>query len=400
MYNDFFGFKAKPFQITPDQALLYMAPGHKEALACMEFGLIAETGIVQVTGEIGTGKTTLIQRFLTELPADVKLASILNTNITPEQLLEIFLQEFGLSGHFQNKAEVIKAIEIGLLNMRATNQRPLLIIDDAQNLSDKGLEEVRWLSNLQDDRRMLVQVILVGQPELKAKLSNPAMASLTQRIGVTYHLDAFTIDEVAAYVMHRLSQVGGSVNLFTKKAVELIYETSKGIPRIINLLCDNALVSAFTEDTQIVNRSMVEEVIAEDSQNPLGAALMRLDTNGGGASTSHRKSTGSDQYPGNGSIDVETFRKMETRLKALEKLVSQTNLEMRDMIKALLTTERQNSDRLLEENTLLKARNGSKPIKANSGKRGSSVKSRNRRNGHVRPRQTEILELRKQKRRE
>lgn len=399
MYNEFFGFKAKPFQITPDQALLYMAPGHKEALACMEFGLIAETGIVLVTGEIGTGKTTLIQRFLTELPTDVKVASILNTNITPEQLLEIFLQEFGLSGHYQNKAEVIKAIETGLLNMRATKQRPLLIIDDAQNLSDQGLEEVRWLSNLQDDRCMLVQVILVGQPELKAKLSKPAMASLTQRIGVTYHLGAFTIDEVAAYMMHRLSQVGGSINLFTKKAVKLIYETSKGIPRIINLLCDNALVSAFAEDTKIVNRSMVEQVVAEDSQNPLGAALMRLGTNGAGTSISNPKSAGSDQYPGNGSIDVKTFRKMETRMKALEKLVSQTHLEMRNMVKALLMTERQNSDRLLKENTLLKARNGSKPIRANSSK-AASVKSQNRRNISVRPRQTEILKLRKQKRQE
>jgi type II secretory pathway predicted ATPase ExeA len=399
MYNEFFGFKAKPFQITPDQALLYMAPGHKEALACMEFGLIAETGIVLVTGEIGTGKTTLIQRFLTELPTDVKVASILNTNITPEQLLEIFLQEFGLSGHYQNKAEVIKAIETGLLNMRATKQRPLLIIDDAQNLSDQGLEEVRWLSNLQDDRCMLVQVILVGQPELKAKLSKPAMASLTQRIGVTYHLGAFTIDEVAAYMMHRLSQVGGSINLFTKKAVELIYETSKGIPRIINLLCDNALVSAFAEDTKIVNRSMVEQVVAEDSQNPLGAALMRLGTNGAGTSISNPKSAGSDQYSGNGSIDVKTFRKMETRMKALEKLVSQTHLEMRNMVKALLMTERQNSDRLLKENTLLKARNGSKPIRSNSSK-AASVKSQNRRNISVRPRQTEILKLRKQKRQE
>ncbi len=399
MYNDFFGFQTKPFQITPDQTLLFMAPGHKEALACMEFGLLAETGIVLITGEIGTGKTTLIQRFLTELPSDVNVASILNTNITPDQLLEIFLQEFGLGGQYSNKAETIKAIETGLLKMRSENRRPLLIIDDGQNLSDEALEEVRWLSNLQDQRRMLVQVILVGQPELKAKLSDPAMASLTQRIGVTYHLGAFTLDEVGAYVTHRLNQVGGAANIFTKKAIKLIYETSKGIPRVINLLCDNALVAAFAEDTLVVDRSMVEQAVAEGSQSPLAAALMRLETNSNGVSAPRSNGPAPAQTVESNSVDTEKFRQMETRLKTLEKLVSQTHLEMRNMVKSLLTTERQNSDRLLEELTLLKARNGSAsenedPDDTEPGK------GKGKRRKHQKSFQTEVLKLRKQKRRD
>jgi general secretion pathway protein A len=399
MYNNYFGFTAKPFQVTPDQSLLYMAPGHKEALACMEFGLLAETGIVLITGEIGTGKTTLIQRFLAELPSDVRVASILNTNITPDQLLEIFLQEFGFGGQYQNKAEIIKAIENGLLNIRSENQRPLLIIDDGQNLSDEALEEIRWLSNLQDAHRMLVQVILVGQPELKAKLSHPTMTSLTQRIGVTYHLGAFTLGEVAAYVKHRLHQVGGAPSLFTKKAVKLIYDTSKGIPRIINLICDNALVATFIEDALVVDRSMVEQAVAEGRQTPLAAALMRLETSGNG--TSSPKPDGGSPHPTAlpGAIDVETYRQLESRLKALEELVSQTHLEMRNMVKSLLISERRNSDRLLEELTLLKAKKGSTPKKENAAGAGS-VRYKKRRHGTANPFQTEVFNLRKQKRRE
>ena len=404
MYNKYFGFKCKPFHITPDQEFLYMTPAHKEALACMEFGLLTDTGIILITGEIGTGKTTLIRRFLIELPDDAGAACILNTNITAEQLLAMLLQEFGIGNDYRSKAQAVKDIQTGLQAMWVKKERPVLIIDDAHNLSPKALEEVRWLSNLQDDRRMLVQVILVGQPELKTKLAQPAMASLVQRISVNFHLGAFSREEVGAYIAHRLSLVGGSGKLFTEAAVDLIHEKSRGIPRIINLLCDHSLMYAFADDAWIVELPSVEQAVAASIQSSLAASSTPDGTGGTSLSVAATPGAPGDEEQ---SAVGKRLLQLETRLAALEQLVSRTGQEISDMFKTLMTAERDRSDNLRAENILLKLRQNEMKNRLQSlqNERKNSekpavlvpAKRRGPQNAGASVRKSEVLALRKKK---
>ena len=195
MYNEYYGFSATPFHIMPDLDFLFMGPKHKQALSSMEFGLLHDVGLSLITGEIGIGKTTLIRHFLEQLQEDVLVACIFNTNVTSEQLLNLILQAFEADIKTDNKAVAIQALHQFLKALRAQDMRALLILDDAQNLSYDALEEVRLLSNLQEGNKALIQIMMIGQPELKTKVANPAMASLAQRIGVNYHLRPFTKSE-------------------------------------------------------------------------------------------------------------------------------------------------------------------------------------------------------------
>ncbi len=216
-----------------------------------------------LTGEIGTGKTTLIRYILNDIEAETEVAVIFNTNVTSEQLIELVLREFEIEPAANDKTKNIDMLYHCLIEKDAQKKKVLLIIDEAQNLQDEVLEEVRMLSNLQADDNLLLQIMLVGQPELKIKLKRPSLAQLTQRIAVNYHLVSLTRKETAEYVSSRLKMAGGETDIFTDIAIDKIYSFTNGIPRSINLLCDTALVYGFAGDVKIINNSIIDQVIED-----------------------------------------------------------------------------------------------------------------------------------------
>lgn len=263
MYEKFYGFSEKPFHIVPNPNFLYLSSKHQHALTYLEYGIREAMGFILLTGEIGTGKTTLIRYMLNQIEKEIEVAVIFNTNVSPNQLLSLLLQEFELEADGKDKAKNLDLIYQFLITKYAKRRRVLLIIDEAQNLSDEVLEEVRMLSNLQADDTLLLQIMLVGQPELKAKLKRPNLAQLTQRIAVNYHLLPLNREETGDYIQARLTKVGGSTELFNEDAIEEIYRASKGTPRSINLLCDAALVYGFADEVKQIDRETVLQVLAD-----------------------------------------------------------------------------------------------------------------------------------------
>jgi general secretion pathway protein A len=260
MYEEFYGFREKPFEIVPNPHYLYRSLKHDKALTYLEYGLSENLGFILLTGEIGSGKTTLIQYILTQLEADTEAAVIFNTNVNGDQLLNMILSEFELPQQ-ENKAEMLNILNHFLIQKYADHKKVLLIIDEAQNLSGEALEEVRMLSNLQSDNHILLQIMLVGQPELKARLHDPSMRQFAQRIAVNYHLTGLNLEETSKYIAHRLQIAGGSPQLFTPKAAEYIYKLSAGIPRSVNIACQAALVYGYADESQRITQDIVRQII-------------------------------------------------------------------------------------------------------------------------------------------
>jgi general secretion pathway protein A len=271
MYEKYFGLKTKPFHITPNLDFLYLTARHKEAISCLKFGIMEEdVGIILLTGDVGTGKTTLIRYILEGIKDNIEVATIYNTNVTSEQLLTSIMEEFELNSHFDNKIRAIKTLQSYLQSLRELNRRPLLIIDDAQNLSIEALEELRLISNFQNDIHMLIQIILVGQLELDAKLADPKASSLAQRISISYKLLPFGREGTKKYIIHRLKIAGcHKADLFTQAALDLVYSTTHGVPRAINLLCDNAMTYAFGDDARIIDAPCIKDVLKENRSRAL-----------------------------------------------------------------------------------------------------------------------------------
>jgi len=263
MYEKFYGFSEKPFHIVPNPQFLYLSAKHQHALTYLEYGIREGMGFILLTGEIGTGKTTLIRHMLNQIEAEIEVAVIFNTNVSANQLLSLILQEFELEADGTDKARNLDRIYQFLIQKYAKRSRVLLIIDEAQNLSDEVLEEVRMLSNLQADDTLLLQIMLVGQPELKAKLNRPGLAQLTQRIAVNYHLMPLNREETGVYIASRLEKVGGDPDLFSQEAVDEIYRASNGTPRSINLLCDSALVYGFADELPKIDKDIVLQVLED-----------------------------------------------------------------------------------------------------------------------------------------
>ncbi|UCF94526.1 MAG: AAA family ATPase, partial [Desulfobacterales bacterium] len=247
MYQKFYGLRDKPFQIVPNPTYLYKSLHHENALTYLEYGLSENVGFILLTGEIGSGKTTLIQYILNKLGGDTVAAVIFNTNVSADQLLGLILTEFELAFKEGDKAGTLDTLNQFLIQKYAEKKQVLLIIDEAQNLSAEALEEVRMLSNLQSEDQALLQIMLVGQPELIAKLRKPSLMQFTQRIAVSYHLASLTREETGNYIAFRLEKAGGRADLFSPEAVDLIHRLAGGIPRSINLLCQAALVYGFAD---------------------------------------------------------------------------------------------------------------------------------------------------------
>ena len=263
MYEEFYGFTEKPFKITPNPDYLYMSPKHKNALSVLRYGIEENVGYILLTGEIGSGKTTLINYILRQIESDLDVTVLFNTHVNSDELLSMILGGFELEPAEGNRAKSLEILYEFLIDQYANHRRSLLIIDEAQNLSREALEEVRMLSNLQTDDQMLLQCMLVGQPELKIRLRDPGFVQFAQRIAVNYHLQALTHTETTAYIEHRLKKAGGSLNIFSTAATNSIFNLSAGIPRTINLLCDSALVYGFADEVKKKNKKILKSVIKE-----------------------------------------------------------------------------------------------------------------------------------------
>lgn len=266
MYKAFFGLKENPFNLTPDPRYLYLSPQHKEALDHLLFGINERKGFITITGGIGTGKTTLCRALLEHIDTKTKTALIFNSFISEMELLKDILQEFGLGESLGEKTrkEYIDALNKFLLDNFSHGQNAVLLIDEAQNLSPQVLEQIRMLSNLETEREKLIQIVLVGQSELKGLLSAPHLRQLNERITIRYDLKPLDSKDLRGYIEHRLTVAGGKGNpRFTRRAIKGLFHYSGGNPRRINAVCDRALLLAYVRDKSIITSRMVNKAIKD-----------------------------------------------------------------------------------------------------------------------------------------
>jgi general secretion pathway protein A len=264
MYESFYGFKEKPFDLHPDPDYLYMSRVHENTYVHLEYAIVENKGFVVVTGEIGSGKTTLINYLLDKIGADIQVALVNNTNILPSEFLKMVCQEFELNPKTNDKADLIDILSGFLIDQFAAGERVVLIVDEAQNLTNDTMEEIRMLSNIETDKHHLIQIILVGQPELRFKLQQSNLKQFAQRVTVHCHLKGLENDEVKEYINHRL-EIGGSdrSDIFDNDTINNIALYSRGIPRLINVLCDSALVYGFADELETISTLILDNVYEE-----------------------------------------------------------------------------------------------------------------------------------------
>lgn len=261
VYKNFYGFNKTPFNTTPDSRFFYSSPIHEEALANLQYVINERKGFALITGEIGAGKTTLCRKLLNSLPPETKTAVITNTHLTAKALMEEVCQEFELPVK-GNKAKLLSSLNNFLIEQLSKNNNVVLIVDEAQNLTPSVMEEIRLISNLETETEKLIQIIIMGQPELRKKICSPKLMQLNQRLTVRYHLHALNFDETKKYIAHRLAIAGPSRTVkFYDDAIDEIYEYSKGIPRLINIVCERALLNGYTRGTHEIYKDVVNEVI-------------------------------------------------------------------------------------------------------------------------------------------
>lgn len=265
MYCNFYGLKERPFNVTSDPAFFFMSKKHKEALSHLLYGVSQRKGIIVLTGEIGTGKTTLCRFFLNQLTKDVKTAFILNPHFSETQLLEAVIKDFGIKVKNNSRLAMIWELNKFLLNESEAGFNIVLIVDEAQNLKPALLEQVRLLSNLETEKDKLLQVILVGQPELNNKLNLYDLRQLRQRIMVRYHIAPLESVEIKDYINHRLTVAGADINniQFTDDAIEIISRFSSGTPRLINMICDRSLLAGFVAEANIIGSEIINKCTGE-----------------------------------------------------------------------------------------------------------------------------------------
>jgi general secretion pathway protein A len=264
MYCELFKLKEPPFRLTPDPQFLFASKQHARAKAYMESTIWLADGFVVITGEIGSGKTTLIESFLAELPADIVLAQINQTQLTPVEFLQALLVEFGFKPFRKPKVELLAMLKDFMVEQYAAGKKILLVIDEAQNLSRQVLEEVRMLSGLETKKEKLLRIILAGQPELSRKLDSPRLQQLTQRVRLRFHLGALSKRETHEYIAHRLNVAGAEGRtIFEQAACDIVFRYTGGVPRLVNVLCDTALLCGFAEERSTVDESLIRTAVEE-----------------------------------------------------------------------------------------------------------------------------------------
>lgn len=264
LYCDLFGLTEPPFRLSPDPQFLYASKQHARAKAYMESTVWLADGFVVITGEIGSGKTTLIECFLDELPEDITLALISQTQLSPVEFLQAVLVEFGLEPFRKDKVELLAMIKDFLVEQYSQGKKVLLVVDEAQNLSKKVLEEIRLLSGIETKKEKVLRIVLAGQPELADTLDSPRLEQLAQRVRLRFHLGRLSREETREYIEHRLGIAGASDRkIFTPEAIRSVFLYSGGVPRLINILCDTAMLCAFADEQALVDETTVAAAVEE-----------------------------------------------------------------------------------------------------------------------------------------
>jgi len=262
MYEHYFNFSVKPFELVPNPDFLYLSKAHQKAITYLTYGVKERTAFMLLTGEVGSGKTTLIRYLIRGLDSNVVLSKVFNTKVQAELLLAMINEDFGLETTSRDKVQLVNQLYDFLIKEYSKGHQPLLIIDEAQNLSPELLEEVRMLSNLETDKTKLLQILLVGQPELGQTLARDELRQVRQRISIVCHLYALSREEMEDYILHRLTVAGNRNALrFSPEALDTIFSYSHGIPRLVNICCNFLLLTAFTEGIQEVDKKMVDDIV-------------------------------------------------------------------------------------------------------------------------------------------
>ena len=264
MYESYFSLTAKPFELVPNPAFLYLSKTHRKAITYLDYGVKEKAGFVLLTGEVGSGKTTIIRDLIKKLGSNVVISKVFNTKVNSEELISMINDDFGLDVKGKNKVILLKDLYDFLIKQHSVGAHCILIIDEAQNLTPELLEEIRMLSNLETDDSKFLQIILVGQPELKETLSMAGLRQLRQRISISCHLYPFARQETREYIYYRLEVAGNREAIhFKEHTMDIIHHYSLGIPRLVNMICDFLLLAAFTEEKKEVDASMVFEIVKD-----------------------------------------------------------------------------------------------------------------------------------------
>jgi type II secretory pathway predicted ATPase ExeA len=371
MYEDFYGFTGKPFEIIPDPHFLYRSPNHINALDHLQYAIERNSGIILLTGEIGSGKTTLIKYLRQHVDESLEVAVISNTSLPADEMLSYLLIKMNIEPD-DNKAYNLHYFRVYLESLAQEGRRFILVFDEAQNLPKDSLEEIRMLSNLQSDERLPLQIFLVGQPELKIILKSPGMNQIRQRVAVNFHLKGLNEQQTRKYINYRLKIAGAAKNPFSIEATKLIYRASSGIPREINILCDAALVYGFAEEKHNIGSDEVKTVLSE--LDLLAIALNEncyLQNNDGqaagfdAANTSSQAAFAREEHPGMGRYsdtvtgaaerDKWALQFVNEKLAKIEFKMDQYKDAFFAANKEFLETERKRFEKLLAEYGRIKA---------------------------------------------
>ncbi len=347
MYRKFFGLKKRPFILSPDPEFLYLSKVHDLALTHLEYGIVHNVGFLALTGDVGAGKTTLLKYLFEQVKDSLDIALVFNTNLDPVSFLEMLAREFELNPPSRSKTDLFDTLAEHFIEEYSKGNRCVVIVDEAQNLPTETFEELRMLSNLEVGSDFLLQILLVGQPQLRERLSDYSLAQLAQRISVHFHLTPLPLNEVGCYIDHRLKVAGysGSEPLFLDDAVDSIGRLSRGIPRVINSICDACLTYAFADDLKQVSGEVVEKVIKD---NELLGAFVEEKTREEKEplAVEHRENFGSSELSGM----RELLSRIAGRLDALEMRMNMLETAEKDklvgVLQAMLMKERQRSQEL------------------------------------------------------
>ncbi len=271
MYQNFYGFKEPPFNLTPNSKFFFSSEKHTEALSTLLYAINQRKGFVVITGHIGSGKTTVCRALINQLDKNTQTALITNTHMSGKDLLMAILEDLEVDFVPGSKSKLHSQLNTYLIEQLRRNNNVVLIIDEAQNLTPSVLEEVRMLSNLETENEKLIQILFIGQPELKKKLALPRLEQLRQRIAVYFQLTPLDFKDAKNYILHRLKVASGSNKVFfTDTAIEMIYQFSKGIPRLINQICDSAFLTGYIAEVKLIDEKIMEEVINESPMKQIG----------------------------------------------------------------------------------------------------------------------------------